>query len=185
MKVIDAITSIQKDSDISEVVEFSNQLYSEHFGQYFTNLKELFSRLQDSDRPITDKELEKIMTMLPLELFSASEALANFKLMLGVIKIKIKQKEKSILDKGTDPAIKKRESISYSMLEDKLLVNVYDSIITRVDKEISFSRELIMTAKKIWDARRCTESVNPINEHNSDDEDKLPDYKPKDKQYIK
>ena len=43
--------------------------------------------------------------------------------------------------------------------EDKLLVTVYDSIIDRVARQMSFSKELIMSAKKIWTSPIITSSV--------------------------
>ena len=39
---------------------------------------------------------------------------------------------------------------------------IYNSVNERVRRQISFSRELIMSSKKLWDARRATEDANPI-----------------------
>ena len=71
------------------------------------------------------------------------------------------------------------------MTEDKILILAYDNLITRVEKEMSYSRELIMSAKKIYDARRNTEQSNPVSEVNSKQND-LPDYysSTSGKQYI-
>ena len=57
----------------------------------------------------------------------------------------------------------KAEEAESKMEEYTILSNALETLITRVDSEISFSRELIMSAKKIFDARRNTEQVNPIN----------------------
>ena len=71
------------------------------------------------------------------------------------------------------------------MTEDKILILAYDNLITRVEKEMSYSRELIMSAKKIYDVRRNTEQSNPVSEVSSKQND-LPDYysSTSGKQYI-
>ena len=175
----------QYTEDIQDVISWCDDMYNAYFASYFIEVRSLFARMQSKSKPITDAELEKILTELPLSLFSVSEVLNNFKLSQEVIKLKIKQTEFNIIQSSDNikSESKRRESASISTLEDKLLTSAYDSVINRVDKEISFSRELIMGAKKIWDARRRTDDVNPIGEITSDD---LPDYDvSSSKRYVK
>ena len=46
-------------------------------------------------------------------------------------------------------------------------------IISRVETELTFARELIMSCKKIWDRRKDTDDLIPIS---SIETDHLPDY---------
>jgi len=142
------------------------EIYNKYFAKYFQREAEMYSRFQDTEVVITDKELEWIITSLPLELMSASDALAQFKQHNEIIKLTIKQRKNQ-----------SQESIDE---EYRLMSIVYSCVISKVESKLSFSKELIMGAKKVWDARKRTEQVNPINEANS-----LPDYTPiKRQQYI-
>ena len=73
-------------------------------------------------------------------------------------------------------SIKKKKSSNeeYDPFEDEVILSILDCLISRVDKEMSFARELIMSAKKIWDGRRLTEGLNPTDATTSVDD--LPDY---------
>lgn len=150
--------------DIDSVVSWCNKLYDDNFATYFKGERELFERLQSKTHPITDEELEWILTSLPLELFSVSEILSKVKITQEVVKMKNKQSTAELVETSTESSqTKKKEDAELKMLENKLVDTVYASIISRVDNEISFSRELIMSAKKIWDRRRQTENSSPIN----------------------
>lgn len=162
-------------SDISRAVEslkedfisadtLVSEIYDKYFASYFKKEIALHTRFRDADVPITDKELEWLITSLPLELFSVSNALAQFKQHNEIVKLKIKQRKsrsKDEVDDGLDE-------------EYKLMSIIYASVITRVEQEISFSKELIMGAKKIWDARRSGERA-PIGEKLPEPD--LPDYR--------
>lgn len=143
-------------SDISEVNEWAEDEYNKYFSQYFKGEVDLYNRMKSNSDPITDQELEWILTALPLELFSVSEQLSKLKTAQEVIKLHIKQVERDYIQdpSHTGSATQKKEDAAALTGEDKLLVTVYDSIIERVGRQMSFSKELIMSAKKIWDARR-------------------------------
>lgn len=159
--MIDMLTVCKAmEDDINSVTQFSLQLYDKYFGSYFRSQKELYQRFQDKTRPITDDELEKILTELPLELIEVSEALAQFQISQEVVKLKTKELSK---DKNSD-----------SYLESKLMVEIYTAVTERVGREISYSRELIMSSKKIWDRRKDTDVVNPIDPIDTS----LPEYIP-------
>lgn len=137
-----AVESLKEDFESADALV--EQIYNRYFKSYFKELNESFLKFRDADVPITDKELEWIITSLPLKLFSVSNALAQFKQHNEIVKLKIKErkaKAKDAEDDGMDA-------------EYKLMSIIYASVITRVEQEISFSKELIMGAKKVWDARR-------------------------------
>ena len=48
---------------------------------------------------------------------------------------------------------------------------IYTAVVTRVEIDIAFSKELIMGARKVWDARRRSEDA-PVGEIPPE----LPDY---------
>ena len=161
-------------SDINEVNEWAEQEYDKYFSQYFKGEVELFNKMRTMKSQVTDEELEWILTSLPLELFTVTQQLSKLKTAQEVIKLSIKQKERDYIKSCTEGSeTKKKEEASALTLEDKLLVSVYDSIIERVAREMTFSKELIMSAKKIWDARRA--DGIPLPEVNVDPS-KLPEY---------
>lgn len=143
-----------------------SEIYNKYFSSYFKKVDEMYEKFKDKQVAITDDELEWIITSLPLELMSASGALAQFKQHHEIIKLTIKQRKSA----------SKQEDIDE---EYKLMSIVYNCVISKVEHQLSFSKELIMGAKKVWDARKRTEQVNPINEVNS-----LPDYQPIKRQPI-
>lgn len=142
-------------SDISRAVEslkedfisadsLVSEIYDKYFAAYFKKEIEIHARFEDAEVPITDDELEWLITSLPLELFSVANALAQFKQHNEIVKLKIKQRKSKSSDEVDDGLDE----------EYKLMSIIYASVITRVEQEISFSKELIMGAKKVWDARR-------------------------------
>jgi hypothetical protein len=155
--ISNAIEALKEDFEAADglVVE----IYDKYFTKYFQKEVELYTKFQDTDIAITDGELEWILLSLPLDLKAASNALAQFKQHNEIVKLKIKQRKNSGDADDLDE-------------EFKLMTIIYSSVITRVESDISFSKELIMGAKKVWDARRRTEQVNPVNEINTE----LPEY---------
>ena len=159
--ISNAIEALQEDFTTSDA--FIEDIYTKYFSQYFSREQDLYNRFKSTTTPITDSELEWIITSLPLDLFAASEALAQFKSHNEIIKLTIKNRKKT---NTTDDQ-------SDLDTEYKIMGIVYSAVINRVESQISLSKELIMGAKKVWDARRKTEQV-PINEVNSPND--LPDY---------
>lgn len=143
-------------SDIAEVNEWAEEEYNKYFSEYFKGEVELYNKLKSAKSQISDDELEWVLTDLPMELFSVSEQLSKLKTSQEVIKLHIKQVERDYVKSHTEGSeTKRKEEAAALTAEDRLLVTVYDSIIERVTREMSFSKELIMSAKKIWDARRA------------------------------
>lgn len=155
-----AVESLKEDFDAADNVV--NDIYNKYFANYFAKVVEMHTRFSDIDVSITDKELEWIITSLPLDLFAASDALAQFKQHNEIVKLTIKQRKQNNQAEEIDE-------------EYKLMTIVYSSVIAKVEHQISFSKELIMGAKKVWEARKRTESP-AINEMSSSSD--LPEYKP-------
>ena len=158
-----AVASLQEDFDAAD--NLVDEIYQKYFATYFNGENELYLKFQDAEMVITDKELEWILITLPLNLKSASSALAQFKQHNEIVKLTIKQRKGK--DTLTDPELDD---------EYKLMAIIYASVITRVESEISFSKELIMGAKKVWDARRNSETA-PVGEVVQEFDSELPDYK--------
>lgn len=162
--------------DIDAVAAWCDEIYQQNFAQHFGESRNLFTRLKSKTQPITDEELSWILINLPLNLFDVSEILNKFRVSQEVIKLKNKQKESDLIKASTETsATKRQEDATIKMIEHKLLVTAYSAVMTRVESEISFCRELIMGAKKIWDSRRRAESVNPVSPVD-DSHMNLPDY---------
>lgn len=162
-------------SDIDEVNEWAEEQYGEFFAPYFREQPKLYNRLKSSEDPITDEELEWILTNLPLDLFSATEQLSKLKTSQEVIKLSIKQRERDYMKTHTEGSeTKRKEEAAALVAEDKLLVTVYDIISERVSKQMTFSKELIMSSKKIWDARKAEGTL--MTEVGNAKEDELPEY---------
>ncbi len=166
-------------SDIDSVVKWSHELYQQYFSSYFEESQQIFKKLESKDSPIADKDLSWILMTLPLRLIDASEALSNFKISQGVVKLSIKKEEYDLSQEPSE-LTKAKQQEGIKMLESKLILSIYTSIIAQVENNISFSRELIMSAKKIWDSRRLTDKMHPTSEQN------LPEYtlKQSKKEYI-
>ena len=151
--------------DINSVSRWVTKIYDEQFGPQFQGVRELFQRLQSTEHPITDEEINWVLTSLPLQLFTVSEALAQLRTRSDVIKMKNKQMKAELIRESLETTMtKKTEEADEALLGNRLLANVYDNVIARVESEISVSRELIMSCKKLFDARRSTENVDPVSE---------------------
>lgn len=143
-----ALESLEEDFKSAD--KLVDDIYNKYFSRFFKEEAEMYLRFKDTDKVITDKELEWLITSLPLELFSVANALSQFKQHNEIVKLKIKKRKSS----GTDD-----DGLDE---EYKIMAIIYSSVITRVEQEISFSKELIMGAKKIWDSRRSGEQT-PIS----------------------
>jgi len=148
--------------DFESADNLVGEIYNKYFSRYFKKESDLYDKFRNADNLITDTELEWILISLPLDLKMVANALAQFKQHNEIVKLKIKQRKSTKQDNedGMDE-------------EFKLMNIIYTSVITRVELEISFSKELIMGAKKVWDARRSSE-MTPVREIVPEQE--LPEY---------
>lgn len=143
-----------------EVLQVSEEIYNSHFRGFFDVQKETYALLQSKSCKIPDDELERILTSVPLDIIQAASKLSDLKTAQEVLKIDLKKRQNDYIKEFYPDASStvQKEQASIEFADDQLLVSVYSSIIERAEKEISFSRELVMSAKKIWDARRSAES---------------------------
>ena len=162
--ITNAMDALKQDFEAADNVV--DEIYNKYFASYFAKEAEMYKKFKDTSTPITDIDLEWIITSLPLELMEASNALAQFKQHNEIIKLTIKQR-KNLPTEEIDE-------------EYKLMSIVYACVIDKIERRLAFSKELIMGAKKVWDARKRIEQP-AINEVNAE----LPDYQPiKRQQYI-
>lgn len=168
--------------DFTDISEWCSSIYDEMFASYFKEMQDLYIKLSSNHKPITDSELEEILSTIPLRLYAAAEKLNELKLRIEVIKLHIKQdKHDSLINSDASSQTARREEAAYSVIEDELLLKVYSSLMERVESEITFSKELIMSAKKIWTSRREAENIGKSAKSVD-----LPDYSDIDnKSYIK
>ena len=157
---------------LDEICAVRDELYEEIFAELFSRVTELYQRFKSEVRPITDEELETILTELPLRLFTVSERLADIRMRMSVTKLENKHKRIALIQTySIEPEYEGlsqtavRELVSTrvddEMRDDEIAVMVYSSLIDRIEGELSFSRELIMGSKKLWDARRSN-ATNPV-----------------------
>ena len=142
---IRAVESENRD-DISSVTSWCTEMYDCKFSNYFKQSHDLYSRLTSKEKPVTDKELEDIFTLVPLNMIQVSEELNNLRLSLEITKSKMKRKKREFAKASAEKSQTKRdEEAADLIIEDE---------IQRVESEMSYSRELLQTCKRIWDARR-------------------------------
>ena len=145
-----ALESLKEDFDATEALV--DEIYNKYFATNFERINALNEKFRDKSTPISDEDLEDIITAVPLDLYMVSNNLAQLQHQQEITKLKIKQRKKSNTPE---------EDLD---IEYQLMAIVYSSVISRVEHQITFSKELIMGAKKIWDARRRTENTNPIKD---------------------
>lgn len=182
MKISDIEDSFRQ--DFEDLDGWVDSKYKSDFSMYFANIRDLYTRMKDEDKPITDKELEGILTDVPLQMFAVSEKLNQLKSKIEVIKLRVKEKRhQAFLDSEETSISKKTSEANFAVANDELLIRLYSDLADRVTSEISSSKELIMSAKKIWTSRREAENVA-----NAAQNVELPDYVNndyQDKTYIK
>lgn len=157
-------------------VRKDDEIYENMFLECFEHVRNLAKRMRSNVVPIKDEELQWILVTLPLELFTVSESLNKLRLELELTKLDVKDcisSMRAYSKNDSDSDVSHLNEILRNLQQD---VAIYTSVIQRVENEISFSRELIMGAKKVWDSRRNSEASNPVSEVVVTPE--LPDYEP-------
>lgn len=166
----------QFSSELNSMETWCKELYDTMFSMYFKDHRMLASKLRSQTIPISDEQLEWILTQVPLNLFDASEKLSTLRTRYEVIRLASKEKEYEAYKRSEESTeSKRREAAAVATTEDKILLVALENILNRVDKEMSYSRELIMSAKKIYDGRKQTERSNPVSEVRTKTDD-LPEY---------
>jgi len=151
--------------DMDSVASWCDTLYQEQAAAYFKEVRILHTRLESKIQPITDDELTWVLVDLPIQLFKAAEVVNRLRLEFEVIKLKCKNKKTTLAKASTaSTATARNDVVAVQMLGDDILLVAYNAVICRIESEMSWSKELIMGAKKIWDSRRRSEQSNPISE---------------------
>ena len=162
---------------VKSEIESTTQVYVNTIHDELEAVYTLASKLNSDTDPISDKDLEYILMDLPLKLFIVSEYLAKLSGMVEALKIENTQKELDIRndiaeqiaygEKYTQQDVKTR--IDSALIENKATIVCLNTAIKQIEKQLTYCRELIMSAKKIWDARRRTENIMPVSESNIED----------------
>lgn len=173
--------------ECKDLIDWCDEIYQSKFNNMFTKLDSIYSKLHDDDQvvsylsKISEDDLGYILIDLPMELYKSAEPLNKliaerefFKLKSKTIKLDIRDKVETDFQNSLDniDLIESRidEGVKYATAENKLMITAYDCVIKRVENQISFCKELIMGAKKIWDSRKSSYEVNPVGEVD------IPDY---------
>lgn len=154
--------------DIKTAREFCDDLYDKQFAPYFKDTHDLFVRFQTDSKPITNDELSSILTICPLNMINVSSNLSDLRRQMELFKLKNKDIKNNL---SGNESLQDLDDSSL-IIENSLMICLFDSVIKRVEGEISYTRELIMSAKKLWDSRMKENEPSPISEV----DDKLPDY---------
>lgn len=165
--------SAEYQSDIDAVSSEVDSIYETTFNQHFSIVEALYDRMKNKNHPITDSELEDVLTVVPLELFAVSEKLNKLRLKLEVVKLKNKETREDMVRRRSaevqDAAMSASDrkdyvtrTVAVDMVTYEVLTQIYQCVIDIVSSRIMFSKELIMGCKKIWDGRRHTEQSMPV-----------------------
>lgn len=149
---------------VGDVRSWCKDQYDTVFAKYFEGVPELYAGVTEQSRKMTDSEIEWILTSLPLQLISVSEELSQYKLNIECLKLYIKQQEaKYVSESEAKTVSQKKDEAAIKVMDYQLLLKAYSSVASRVDNEINFARELVMSAKKIWDSRKKVYTANPVS----------------------
>ena len=153
MRFVSEIEDSHKD-EFNDMKNWAEELYNSQFSCYFENQRNIQLRMDNSETAITNEELEIVLVDVPMALIEVAEKVNDYRLRIESIKLSIKSKQALELESSPEAKIK--------ILEDKLLIAAYESVLSRVDKQISYSKELIMGCKKIWDGRQHQLNSMPV-----------------------
>lgn len=152
--------------DINAVIKYQNEVYDKMFSKEFSEVKSLSDMIKKSGyKSPSDEVLEIILMDVPLKLFDVAEKLNQLELTLQVLKLKLKERK---IELKHDENVRNMNStmlsefVSENTIEDELMISIYSKLIERVNSQISYSKELIMSAKKLWDRRKEAESAMPV-----------------------
>lgn len=164
--------------EIGDITDWVNSQYRDYFGDVFSFLDDLSARFQSEYVPVSDSDLERIMTDLPLMLIDASERLNAYKLKSEAIKLKIANVEYAASEAVSGGTKQERDKyVKVSSMNYKLLQCAYSSLIDLVDRKLVYSKELIMGAKKVWTDRKQADPATIAAENPDSGVDSLPEYK--------
>lgn len=152
--------------DIDAVIDYENDIYNHLFADEFSEILKLSDAIKQSGyRSPSDEVLELILIDVPLKLFDVAERLNQLELTLQVLKLELKEKKIQLKHCNDVQDLNSTETSDYitsKTIEDELMICVYTKLIERVNSQVSYSKELIMSAKKLWDRRKEAESAMPV-----------------------
>ena len=169
-------TEIKLNEAVGDISEWCETEYTSRFSKYFDGIFEVYDSMGTDGSRMSDEQLEWVLTSVPLQMMLVSEELSKYKFNDECLKLYTKKLEREYADSSECKTVAARkDDAADRVIEYKMLHSAYSSVISRVESEIAFARELIMSAKKIWDARTRTYDANPVIQ----DDKELKDYTPK------
>ena len=164
--------------EIGGISDWVESQYNQYFAKDFEIVRNLQAAFNSETKQISDTDLERIMTELPIRMAEASEHLNSYKLKANALKLKTSVTRNELMDtaEGGTKA-EKTEAVNAALLNYDLLACAYDGIISRVDRELVYAKELIMGAKKVWTARTRATEDTAQSEPPLDSEGNLPEYR--------
>lgn len=159
------LDKVQEDlfSVIGDVRQWCKDQYDQVFSKYFDGVPQLYKSVTSEERRMSDAEVEWVLTSVPLQLIAVSEELSQYKLNMECLKLYIKKQEADyVAESDAKTVSQKKDEASLKVMDYQLLLKAYSSVASRVDNEVNFARELVMSAKKIWDSRKKSVEANPV-----------------------
>lgn len=149
--------------EIGSIEEWCDSIYDSDFYGYFKDVHDLYKKVEKGTMEDDSDTIEMILTELPIRMVEVSAILSKYQLREECMKLRIKQIESDVMKESIAKTVTaKKDEASNATIEDKLLLSAYCSLIKRVEDEISFTRELIMSTKKILGYNAKIEQANPI-----------------------
>ena len=164
--------------EIEDTANWVVETYDREFSEYFKEVDRLYTKFNSGYEKITDEDLEEVMSTIPLKLFEVTERLAKYRAFAEFIKYKIKEKRnQAFKDSDQKTQALKKEDADSAVAEDEFFLKLHNIMIEMVESKMSYSRELIMSAKKIYTARKQTELNSKFIESKvTQQNDTLPEY---------
>lgn len=161
--------------DLKSIDNWCEELYDKEFSKYFKDVRKLKNSMENGR--MSDNDLEIALTSIPLDLFEVHEKINHITAYIKFIEFNIKQKRHDAIKLSSATSkTAKQEDAEFETLEDELLKKCYLTVIERVESEVSYTREFIMGAKKVWSARREQEETEKSVEPTPNKDLELPEY---------
>lgn len=153
--------------DMQSATDWADELYSNRFAEYFKTQSELAAKLRNNSKSITDDELEVALTCIPLDLFTCAEHLNELRMYADILKLKISdmesETESNLKAAGMKDATAIKRTVLDATIAERILQIVISNLISRVESQCSASKELVMSAKKIWDRRKDADNAAGVH----------------------
>ncbi len=143
-------------SEAEDIDTFIDEIYQKNFKVQFQKIYELIDKFRNDSKKVSTEELEYLLMELPLDMFDVS---SKIEMVQGLSEVAAYQAKTAKAQNNDD---------KYKL---DVIAKRLDALVERIQRESSAARELVMSAKKLWDSRQAETKSNPIKEISN-----LPDY---------